>query len=225
MYYKKLIFIITFSLLSFLPKIYCQIYQPKVDYIESFAIYNGDNQGGFKDNFTIILTDGSTWKIHPDDQKKISQWNIHDIVQVWVRTSFYWFKRAHKFELHNISLDDSVKVMLVRYPDYPLRIVETETRISDIDIIIISHVDAEGNIFYIQQFIDVYEKKLYLSDGTVWTLSSRNISDNIFFNSYNQGDFVYIGSRCSDQGFKFFIVTDIGRKSKWVWAKNQIEDD
>lgn len=227
MYYKNLFFIcfsLLFSFFNVSSKAIGEIYQPKMDYIEDITLYNGDSKGNFKNDLVVISSDGSAWKVHPKDREKLNHWKIHDIIQVWARTSFYWFKQEHKFKLYNISLDDSVRVMLVKYPSNPLYILETETRLSGRDIITHTYKDQDGNIQYIYQYVDIYEKKLYLSDKTIWILSTKKSSNDVFFNYFNQGDFVYVGSRCSNEGFKFFIASGIESQSEWAWTTNQIED-
>lgn len=92
--------------------------------IESFSFCEDEEIPEFNGDITVILDDGSEWKVYPDNQQKMSYWHPEDHVYIEPRTSTYFFKREHKFRLVNLDRDrESVKVMYIREPTDPLIVV------------------------------------------------------------------------------------------------------
>ena len=87
---------------------------------EAVEVFEGDRHNEFAGNFIAVLNDASRWKVHPMDEEKFRQWTIDDVVHIRLRTSKYWFKREHKFELYNHMKKESVRAMLINYPTQPL---------------------------------------------------------------------------------------------------------
>src|ERR1700722_14637798 len=54
----------------------------------SVYTFEGDSHGDFQGDLAVLLSDGSAWKVHPDDRDKISNWNIGDSMHISLRTSF-----------------------------------------------------------------------------------------------------------------------------------------
>lgn len=89
--------------------------------IETFQLFDGDKYGDFRNNIVVCLSDGSRWKVHPDDMVNLSEWKIGASISLFPRSSSYWLKREHKFRLYNADIDESVKAMIISY-EAPLAI-------------------------------------------------------------------------------------------------------
>ncbi len=181
--------------------------------MQAVTLFDGDKHGEFKDNLVAILSDGSGWKIHPQDHGKFNKWNHHDAIQVRKRTSMYWFKREHKFELHNLSNHEDIRVMLVRYPEYPTYILGTDTYIAEVQIRTFTWQDVSGWVHYNSYTVPIYHKLIYLSDGTSW-----NIKDDKQFPYFNLNNYVYMGYNNEKKGISPFMVTGLQREARWTWV-------
>lgn len=184
--------------------------------MEGFYFFEGDNKGDFKGDLVAVLADGSAWKGHPSDTEVLSQWKIGDCIHVQVRTSFYWFKREHKFLLYNHDKNESVKVMLVNYGDVFLEISDTSgVYPTNTEIVSFWYYDMEGN-----QISDWhiepcdYRKLLLFNDG-----SKCLIGDN--FQHFKPGMNVYFGFNENRNKSKLFLISGIGREAKWTWIQDQ----
>ena len=180
--------------------------------IESVEIFEGDKHGDFKNHLVAILSDGSGWKIHPGDHQKFSRWSPEELIQIRKRTSSYWFKREHKFELYNYSNKETVRVMLVQYPFHPTYITATDTYLVDTIITPYTWMDAFGILHYGYSSTDIYHKVVYLNDGSSWVIKDKNE-----FSFFNTNDYVYIGFNSSHQGICPFLISGIQREAHWVW--------
>jgi hypothetical protein len=169
------------------------------------SFFDGDKYGDFKNDFVANLNDGSAWKVHLEDQNLFCQWDLEDVILIRVRTSFYWFKREHKFELYNESRQEAVRVMLVRYPEVPLYIVESETHISGYHMSFYTTTDGYGNIHYHYYPIYTYATTIILSDGSHW-----NIDEYCHF---NDGEKAYIF--LDQKSHTFILITEIERDARW----------
>ncbi len=170
--------------------------------IEDTFFFEGDSFGEFKGDYVAILSDGSGWKVHPDDRYKFSLWSHHDEIQIRERSSFYWFERKHHFELYNRFNDQTVRVMFVKYPPYPIQILATD--------ICLAKTFWEGEDFDIYP-VYYYDKILYLSNGSVWVVHDRN---NDEFPYYCLNANVYIVY----DGWKI-LITGIERKAHRVYQR------
>lgn len=182
-------------------------YLPMVNFIKGVDFYEGDKHGDFKHNLVVALDDGSYWKIHPKDQHTFGRWKMDDIVQVQRRTSFYWFKREHKFELLNRNLNETVRVMLVQYPINPLIILDSNVYVSKQTLKSYPTRDAFGNITYVYYWVYEYEKKLFLNDGSIWILTRD-------FDHFKTGYEVYLGGNNQETGVSFFLISGKEREAK-----------
>ncbi len=168
---------------------------PTLKILNLFYPFEGDSYGQFRSNLVATLSDGSSWKIHPLDHDKMRYWKINDTVHVGVRTLFYFFKREHKFELVNHSREETARVMLVDYPDFPITIIKS------IEYPKYSFFDGKLTLFY--------RKYLLLSDGTIC-----KILDDCKF---KEGDLVYIGFNISGD-YHNFVITGLEREATWTWV-------
>lgn len=181
--------------------------------LEEVYIFSGDDHGDFSGDLAVVLSDGSAWKIHPDSVKKFRRWGRGEIVHVDVRSSFYWFKREHKFKLYNHQRKESVKAMLVAHIDPPLAIVDTYTYPTDIMLVPHYERDFNGNdyIAYYQEVPINFEKLLYLNDGSIWKIASC-------LNSFNTGMKVYRGAADRATSFFYFLISGLQREAVWTSA-------
>lgn len=170
-------------------------------------VFNGDRHGDFVGNYVIVLNDGSEWKVHPDDTNKFSRWEINDIVHTKVRTSFYWFKREHKFELFNHTRNEAVKVMLVNYPIEPMTI--RDVRI-DTKYYVQEHQNGTRTVDII------YTYNVLLSDRSLWTIKDRGQALNLL----KVGRFVYLGLKHKANTYSYFFILGTEREAKWYESGN-----
>lgn len=178
--------------------------------VEGFYVFQGDSCGDFKGDTVILLSDGSAWKVHPDQKRAVPQWQVGDDVRVSIRNSHYYFKREHKFKLVNHALGGkSLKVMLVDYGHYPLYVVDaSEPYATRIDWVPVK--DDQGNIVDHTPVEADFQKDLILSDGT-----SCKINANL--HCFNPGTFVYHGVYRNKVGFAHFLITGIERHAVWAY--------
>jgi len=182
--------------------------------LEAFYPFEGDIKGEFRGDLSVILSDGSAWKTHPDDQEMVAQWHAGDYLSVCARTSFYWFKREHKFRLYNHERDESVKVMLVKHRDHPLEIIATsDVYIKDVEMIPIFYYDQDGNLQLFWHFIFYYNKDLYLNDGSKWVIDEK-------FGQFLPRTKVYVGANVDESSYSFFLICGRERESTFAWASN-----
>jgi len=177
--------------------------------IEACTIFTGDKHGEFRNDYVAILNDGSGWKIHPEDRELFTQWDVQDIVHVGKRTSTYWFKREHKFELENHTRNQKVRVMLVQYPPNALYIVDSICYTTGYESV--NHVDSNGTIY--NTYVPIHVKKVFLNDGSAWIIENQNN-----FKYYNKGNKVYLGWNSGTNGFSLFLISGIEREATWTWV-------
>lgn len=188
----------------------------EADYLQELQecyVFEGDRHGDFQGDFIAVLSDGSAWKIHPGDREMFLRWNLNDVVHAEVRTTFYFFKREHKFALYNHYTNESARVMLLQHAEDSPIIIETQVYKTGTKIIPITWQDANGNVYITYHYRDIYEKKLYLSDNTVWILQ-----DSKKFDHFNPGRTVYLGVHRHKDGFSYFLITGTEREAKWSWV-------
>lgn len=177
-----------------------EIYPPVVQQISGSSIYEGDRHGEFEGDYVAYLSDGSGWKVHPKDRETYENWSLGDLVRIKVRTSFYLFKREHKFSLYNYNRGEEIFVMLVRHADTPIqkKIVQTDMYIHSYDW------DEE---------MPVFRKVIALSDGSLWVIKEQ-MSD------FTIGQTVYIGAQgVAKKWYDFIMITGSEREAVWTWAR------
>ena len=182
-------------------------------YMMGFDVFLGDKHGDFKGDLIAILSDGSAWKIHPNDREKASSWELDSSVHISLRTSFYWFKREHKFLLCNHDKGDSVKVMVVKYAESPLQIIET-SGIYPTNMIEVEEYmgnDIRGYPIFEEEIIPTdFKKDIVLSDGTVWVIGEK-------FQDFRPEIPVYMGVKETEEGTKRFLICGNEREAVWTW--------
>lgn len=134
--------------------------------IEAFGTYEGENDGKFKDDILVSLSDGSQWKIHPQDTHSIKDFNVGEDIYLGVRLRTYFFNRDHFFTISKKGTFSIVRVKLIKMPEEPLKIVNIKESIN---------------------FIKYY-RNLTLSDGSEWVITED-------FQYYDIGDTVYVSCR------------------------------
>jgi len=199
---------ISFPLLAFSsPKI------PDPRCIQEVRNFEGDRHGDFRNDFEVVLCDGSSWKIHPKDRGLFSRWQLKDEIEVGVRTSFYFFKREHKFYLYNLTRDEEARVMLANYSEMPLYISVAQTDLFQEHYVPRTWTDDKGKTHTTYDLKRTYAKKVILSDGSVWTLK-----DEKDFNSFTTGTRVYLSRDPKHEEIGFFLVTGVEREAIWTKA-------
>lgn len=189
-----------------------QNYIPIRQSLIGVGIFDGDQHGDFKNDIVAYLGDGSAWKVHPTESEIFSQWNINDVVHVGVRTSYYYFKREHKFELVNHSRNETVKAMLVQHSvEPPLTLVFAEIYLENSTVIPYTSYDHQGRPQTNYTISNSYAKKITLSDGSIWVLRNG-------YNEFFIGDRIYVGVNASKSGFNFFLIKGSEREAIWTWA-------
>lgn len=183
---------------------------------ESVTFFQGDDQGDFINDFVLILNDGSAWKVHPDDQNKLNQWKVHDTVHVCARTDHYFFKRQHKFALYNHSLDEPIRVMLVQYPMNSLLVIDAQIENCSTDFMPHTYTDPYGKTHTYHALKSEYEKKLTLSDGSVWVIKKKKR-----FKNFCVGDTVMVGVNAGKDSSSYFLISGIQRDAVWTWAEKR----
>ncbi|MEM1282834.1 MAG: hypothetical protein AAGG81_04695, partial [Chlamydiota bacterium] len=177
-------------------------------------IFQGDSHGDFRGDYVAVLSDGSQWKVHPDQPEKFQGWNVGDRIHVEVRTSFYWFKREHKFHLYNHNNGEYIKVMLVDYGDQPLVVIDaTKPVATDSYTVPIIRTDSNGNIYVVghREVPCSYQSYVTISDGSVWTISKE-------FSKFKYGRKVYVGYNESSVSIDPLLISGIEREASWVWT-------
>ena len=188
---------------------------PNRQYLFAVNTFRGDKLGEFKGDPVAVLGDGSAWKVHPTEKEKFSKWSIRDTVHIGVRTTFYFFKREHKFEMFNHTRNESVKVMLVQNPQYPLKIVMAETFAKN-TYQAVTTKDINGEPVQTYKPVTMYEKKLVMQDGSLWLIKSNEKNNG---EAFGMGCTVYLGINRENDSYKTLLITGLEREAIWTWAK------
>jgi hypothetical protein len=183
-----------------------QLPQPKT--LQSIRNFEGDKKGEFRNDFTAVLSDGSAWKIHPQDRGLFSRWALNDELEVGVRTSFYWFKREHKFYLYNSTREEEARVMLVDYQGMPLYVSVAQTDLVNEAYVPYTYSDSQGRVQTSYNIKRTYAKKLILNDSSVWT-----IKDEGKFDAFKTNTQVYLSRDPLHEEIGFFLVSGLEREA------------
>lgn len=162
--------------------------------ISTYYQFDGDRHKQFAGNPVIVLSDGSSWKVHPQDIDMLSHFSPSDWVHVAVRTSWYWFKREHKFELVNHNNGSTIRVMLVRHKTVPLYIAHSEKFVSSYATYKTTTESRTETTT-----VPVFSKKLTLSDGSHWILSEKT-------GKFSMGNNVIVAANFDDGHFESFYI-------------------
>lgn len=196
------------------------MYSPSMQNLQGIRIYEGDRDGSFSGDLVAILSDGSGWKIHPDHPDIFNSWEEGDWIHIDIRTSWYWFKREHKFLLHNYTRSETVKAMLIQHADSPLCIVDTDSHLGIVDtdshletkFVTVYEEDEEGNEHIVERSEtgSKLQKDLYMSDGSIWTIDETD--------DFKIGDYVHVGVNAGAESFQFFLICGVEKTAKWCWT-------
>ena len=64
--------------------------------------------------------------------------------------------------------------MLIKHAENPLVIVEAQTYLSGQELVPYNYTDAYGIIQTHYYWVNKYERKLMLNDGTIWIIKNRS---------------------------------------------------
>jgi hypothetical protein len=219
------LFFVLINVQAFALSNFIDVYPPIQQTIVDSGLFMGDRHRDFIGDAVAFLSDGSEWKIHPKQRDIFATWNAGDPVHIAVRTSFYWFKREHKFSLCNGVTQESIPVMIVRHKATPLKIVATDLyhkSTKSIYSYYTTHtVDENGNrkpvtlSRYEGEKPTDFRKVLVLSDGSCWV-----IKDNL--NTFLLGMEVYVGAQGTPgEYYDFILISGTEREAIWTWARPQ----
>ena len=185
------------------------------NYLQGIGIFEGDRHGDFSGNLVAFLSDGSAWKIHPDDTDKMDNWEIGDSVHVSLRTSFYWFKREHKFLLRNHEKGASVKVMIIEHSKPPIEVVSA-SGVYPTGVIVVEEflgISPRGEPLFVEETIPCnFKKDVFLSDGTSWQIEEH-------FDAFDPGVPIYFGVKEMDDSCRLFLISGTEREAIWAWIE------
>ncbi len=187
--------------------------------IEAYYDFPGDRHGDFVGDVTVILNDQSEWKVHPDDTEKFATWYINDIVHPRVRTSSYWFKREHKFELFNHTRRDTVRAMLVKYPGNTMIVGGTQDYEVERQLKTRPMKDNNGEIVLdnngqkvMESYWDIkFERLVFFYDGSIWSVKDH-------LNEFKSGKFVYLSANNQTDSISYFFIIGSEREALWTDA-------
>lgn len=179
---------------------------PYIHEMIGFFQFEGDKHGEFKEDVVVILDDISLWKVHPDpDQIEVFKyWKMGEKVHVAARTSWYFFKREHKFMLCNHDRNETVKVMMVG----------SSSLIALAD-------DPQASATYNYQDID-FRVNITLNDGSDWEVEvpSNEMTRQRKDMHFAPGTPAFVGYNDEGDGeVCFFIINEVEREAVWRWAR------
>jgi hypothetical protein len=173
--------------------------------VSTFYTYEGDRYNQFAGDATIVLSDGSAWKTHPEDSQKLNRFVPGDWVHVGVRPTWYFFKREHKFELVNHNNGEKIRVMLARHASQPKYVVACEK--------IYENTEAPDATTPKNKRPTPSAKKLTLNDGSVWMLKEK-------LGYFSSGNTVCIGANFDETHFdSFYIINGTQREAVYARVK------
>lgn len=193
------------------------IYPPSVQYLITTDFFRGDSQGAFVGNPVAILSDGSAWKIHPEDAEKYSHWSVNDRLRVRYRTEFYWFKREHKFWLYNHNNGESCRVMIAQHSNYPFRRIESTELLSREEYVEkVTYID--GTKYKKGSWEQVpYAKILRLSDGSIWRIKNQKK-----FDQFPMGASVFVGVQ-GTPGIEYDFILIVGLEREAISTRARLQ--
>lgn len=174
-------------------------------FLQGVALFNGDKYGDFKNDLVAVLSDHSTWKIHSKDRDIFSQWHVGDPIRMRVRTSFYWFKREHKFELVNEVRKETVRAMIIHYGNFHHQIVGYQRKLVSCRMGIYRKIDPYGHVQYHYYPVFIYKTILQLEDGSHWITE-----DGCHFKNEEKA-YVFVDQ---EDGI-FILITGHEREAAW----------
>lgn len=164
-----------------------------------------------KKDFIVDFEDNSSWKIHPDDIAKVSDWQVGDEVHVRIRNSFYWFKRDHKFSIYNHTRDEAAKAMIQFHRDIPREIIEASdifcTKGKEVPLY---RLNSKGElvIYGYLALETAHRKILMMDDGSQWELKDH-------LDDFNEGTTIYVGFHDNNDLKLPFLISGKGKSAVW----------
>lgn len=193
------------------------LYPPSVQSLIATDIFRGDSHGQFLGDSVAILSDGSAWKIHPEDTEKYSRWSVGDRVRIRYRTEFYWFKREHKFSLYNQTNGESCRVMIAQHSNYPYRRIESTELLTREEYVTKTKV-VDGKRIKKSSWEQVpYAKILRLSDGSIWRIKNRSK-----FDRFSMGTSVFVGVQ-GTPGIDYDFILIIGLEREAISTRGRLQ--
>lgn len=202
--------LLTLAIIFVLQTGFAQLWQPSQ--INLFSHFNGDRHGDFKGDILVHLTDGSIWKVHPDDRETVSNWGPDEIVHIQLRKSFYWFKREHKFSMLNHFRGESVKVMLIFHGTYPRQIIWTSgPKARKVTYQPVYHTDEKGNRFWVGQreIKSDWYQAIQMDDGSYWEIKGK-------YDCFKEGTPAFVGNDDQEGDNLPFIIVKNEREAVWT---------
>lgn len=207
---KKLLIIATALLIQFSQPLIADLWEPAL--LEGFHLFNDEEGGPFQGNLVADFSDNSSWKVHPKDTGIAAAWQPGETVYIRPRTSFYWFKREHKFEIYNHNRRESVRAMLAYHQDRPHEILEASDVFASRGVerpLYGTDKNGESAIVGFFALETDYRRVLMLDDGSFW-----EIMDHV--ESFVPGATIYIGFNDSKEVDLPILIT--GKGTAAVWA-------
>lgn len=185
-----------------------QIYKSSDPFIHNYQghyLYEGDIKGNYKGDLAVILDDGSTWKVHPNYNELLDDWEIGDLVHVEERF-FCLLKRDHKFMLFNHQKNQRLSVMLINTP-LVVRVAELPFPTS-----------RTAQPWPWPEYIyGDYRQNIILSDGSRWEIHTGNEET-----AFAKNTPAYVGYREEGTGSEvhrfFFVIGGTGKEATWEFA-------
>lgn len=169
--------------------------------------FQGDKHGDFVGDTVAILGDLSLWKVHPKHTELFGHWKIGERIHIGLRTSWYFFKREHKFTLVNHDRNETVYVMMIQSSNF-IKIAEPPQYNETIN----------GNP-------SSFRVNLVLEDGTPWEVESTS---DVVWDRKTKGwkdtgfaavSSAHVGYNEEDNAVSFFIINELEREATYRWAR------
>lgn len=192
-----------------------ELISPYIHKYEANFIYEGDNEGKFKNDFVAVLDDGSQWKIHSKNYEQFSKWNIGDLVHIELQTQTEWYLfKKYDLLLFNHECNESIEVSLLQTP---LTISLSENPQPT------SYIDSGFGKTY-----QNYRQNITTSDGQQWEIIDPELKksfpkDTPVYIGYNVYNSLPSSILCYvlEDGKKyvsFFIINGAEQKLNWRWT-------
>ena len=171
--------------------------------ITDTTLYEDAKYPQFEGNYVAHLSDGSEWKIHPKDCEVYAQWTRDEEIDNGLRTSYYFFKREHRFLLKNGSRNEKVRAMILKHPDSSL---PTITKTQD---------DSITYYIPVGEMIVPYKEHrtvIHLNDGSAY-LAHTPITKKWC----QEGRQLFVNRLNSKWSY---VIFGTGPKASYFWIKN-----
>lgn len=201
---RILIFTLLFPLL-------CVAHIPDLLTLTELGFFNGDRQGDFVGDITLTLSDETVWKAHPKDTTLAQGWLPNDELCAGVRTSPYWTKREHAFYLYNLTRNEMIRAMFVKFPPEPFTIRLTQEHFDTLAYVPYLYIDIHGVIRSHRVLRRGYIKTAYLSDGTVYLIKEKK-------KGFIPGRKIHVVFDYLNPEIGLFVIAKTEKESTWARA-------